>query len=176
MGESVWVCLSLTLSLSPGGKARAVGKSNLGPVNLIFWSFFEIHATDSPSVFPNYPRTTPPHPVYREVQLDLTSEMGIFYTLFERCHTRNRKRSIKQHMRYFKFSWTTLSMCDVRRSSIARVVSGAGDRFVQKRFTSIVERGIIILTPNSIGQSDVSANRVSWKNGGGKGGKGSEVK
>ena len=35
---------------------------------------------------------------YREVQLDFTQEMGIFYMLYERCHTKDRKRCIKQHI------------------------------------------------------------------------------
>ena len=48
---------------------------------------------------------------YREVQLNLTSEIE-FHMMFERCHTKNRKRSLKQHVKYFHFrsevSWTTL--------------------------------------------------------------------
>ena len=47
-----------------------------------------------------------------EVQLDFTPDMEVLYMLFERCHTKNRKRSLKQHMMYsnsgMKFSWTTL--------------------------------------------------------------------
>ena len=40
---------------------------------------------------------------YREAQLDITPEMEVFHMQFERCHTRNRKRSIKQHIKYFNF-------------------------------------------------------------------------
>ena len=40
---------------------------------------------------------------YRLVQLDLTWDIEVFYMLFERCHTKNRKRSIKQHIKYFSF-------------------------------------------------------------------------
>ena len=39
----------------------------------------------------------------REVQLDFTPEIDVFYTLFDRCHTRNRKRSLKQNKEYFNF-------------------------------------------------------------------------
>ena len=49
---------------------------------------------------------------YREVKLDLTPEMEVFKMLFERCHSKNRNRSLKQHIKYLnfsvKFSWTTL--------------------------------------------------------------------
>ena len=31
--------------------------------------------------------------LYREVQLDLTLEIEVFHTLFDTCHTKNRKRS-----------------------------------------------------------------------------------
>ena len=31
---------------------------------------------------------------YREVQLDLTPEIEVLYMLFERCHTKDRKRSL----------------------------------------------------------------------------------
>ena len=41
--------------------------------------------------------------VYKEVQLDLTPEIEVFHMLFERCPTKNRKRSIKQHIKYFNF-------------------------------------------------------------------------
>ena len=41
--------------------------------------------------------------VYRVEQLDLTPEMEVFHMLFERCHTKNRKGSIKQHIQYFNF-------------------------------------------------------------------------
>ena len=40
---------------------------------------------------------------YREVQLDFTPEMEVFYVLFERCHTKNGKRYLKQHLKYFNF-------------------------------------------------------------------------
>ena len=33
---------------------------------------------------------------YREVQLDITPEMEVLYMLFERCHTKIRKISLKQ--------------------------------------------------------------------------------
>ena len=33
---------------------------------------------------------------YREVQLDLTPEIEVFYMMLEGCHTNNRKRSLKQ--------------------------------------------------------------------------------
>ena len=50
--------------------------------------------------------------MYWEVQLDLTPEIEVFHILFERCHTKNRERSIEQHIKYsisgVKFSWTTL--------------------------------------------------------------------
>ena len=41
--------------------------------------------------------------VYRVVQLDLTSEIEVFHKLFDRCHTKIRKRSIKKHIKYFNF-------------------------------------------------------------------------
>ena len=34
---------------------------------------------------------------------DFTPEMEVFYKLIERCHTKNRKGSIKQHKNYFNF-------------------------------------------------------------------------
>ena len=36
------------------------------------------------------------HVMYREVQMDFTPEMKLFYMLFERCFTKNRKRDLKQ--------------------------------------------------------------------------------
>ena len=36
---------------------------------------------------------------YREVQLDITPEMEVLYMLFERCHTKIRKISLKQTVR-----------------------------------------------------------------------------
>ena len=52
-------------------------------------------------------------PLNREVQLDLTPEIEVFHMLFDRCHTKNRKRSIKQRIYNtsnsgVKFSCTTL--------------------------------------------------------------------
>ena len=41
--------------------------------------------------------------VYRVVQLDFTPEIEVFHMLFERCHSKNRKSSIKQHAEYFNF-------------------------------------------------------------------------
>ena len=41
--------------------------------------------------------------MYREVQLDFTPEIVVFYTLFERCDTKNRKQSLKHHIKYFNF-------------------------------------------------------------------------
>ena len=41
--------------------------------------------------------------MYRDVQLDLLPEIEVFHMLFEKCRTKNRKRSIKQHMNYFNF-------------------------------------------------------------------------
>ena len=43
------------------------------------------------------------HVMYREVQMDFTPEMKLFYMLFERCFTKNRKRDLKQHVKYFNF-------------------------------------------------------------------------
>ena len=44
--------------------------------------------------------TPPPRTAYREeVQLDFTPEIEVFHLLFERGHTKNRKRSLKQHMK-----------------------------------------------------------------------------
>ena len=48
-------------------------------------------------------RSDVPMTLPREVQLDFTPEMQLLYMLFERCHTRNRKRSINQHIKYFNF-------------------------------------------------------------------------
>ena len=51
--------------------------------------------------------------VYREVQLDFTPEMEIFYMLFDRCHTKSRKEYISKSILNIsisgvKFSWTIL--------------------------------------------------------------------
>ena len=32
-----------------------------------------------------------------------TPEIEVSYILFERCHTKNRKRCLKQHIKYFNF-------------------------------------------------------------------------
>ena len=40
---------------------------------------------------------------YRQVQLDFTPEVEVFYMLFDRCHTKNVKRFLKQHIKYFNF-------------------------------------------------------------------------
>ena len=34
-----------------------------------------------------------------EVQQNFTPEMEVFYMIFERCHTKNRKRSLNQHIK-----------------------------------------------------------------------------
>ena len=41
--------------------------------------------------------------LYREVQLDFTPEMEVFFMLYERCHIENIKRSFKQHMKCLNF-------------------------------------------------------------------------
>ena len=41
--------------------------------------------------------------IYREVQLNFTSEIKRFHMLFERCPTKNGKRSIKQHIKILQF-------------------------------------------------------------------------
>ena len=41
--------------------------------------------------------------IYREVQLYFTQDMEVLHMLFERCHTKNRVRSLKQHIKYFNF-------------------------------------------------------------------------
>ena len=49
---------------------------------------------------------------YSEVQQDFTLEMEVFYMQFEICHTKNRKQSLKQHIKTsifeVKLFWTTL--------------------------------------------------------------------
>ena len=35
--------------------------------------------------------------------MDLTPEIEVFQMLFERCHNKNSKISIKQHIKYFNF-------------------------------------------------------------------------
>ena len=35
--------------------------------------------------------------------MDLTPEIEVFHMLFERCRTKNRKRSITHHITYFNF-------------------------------------------------------------------------
>ena len=41
--------------------------------------------------------------LYSEVQLDSIPEIKVFHMLVKRCHTKNRKGSIKQHKNYFNF-------------------------------------------------------------------------
>ena len=41
--------------------------------------------------------------MYREAQLGFTSEMEESYMLFERFQAKNRKISLKQHIKYFNF-------------------------------------------------------------------------
>ena len=48
--------------------------------------------------------------VYRKVQLDFTPEIKVFVMLFERCHSKNSVKSIKQHIKYFNL-----------RSNIAKI-------------------------------------------------------
>ena len=38
-----------------------------------------------------------------ERELDFTPDMEVFSTLFERCHTEKRKRTLKQHVKYINF-------------------------------------------------------------------------
>ena len=40
---------------------------------------------------------------YREVQLDFTPQMDVFYMLLERWHTKNTNRSLEQYLIYFNF-------------------------------------------------------------------------
>ena len=40
---------------------------------------------------------------YRKVQLDLTPEIEVSHMLFERCHAKDRNRSLNQHIKYFNF-------------------------------------------------------------------------
>ena len=37
------------------------------------------------------------------VQLYFAPEMGVLYMMFERCHTKHRKKSLKQHITYLNF-------------------------------------------------------------------------
>ena len=41
--------------------------------------------------------------IYRVVQLYFTPEIEVFSMLFDRCHSENRKITIKQHTEYFNF-------------------------------------------------------------------------
>ena len=41
--------------------------------------------------------------MYREVQQDCTPEIEVLYMMFERCETKNRKRSFRQHLKYINF-------------------------------------------------------------------------
>ena len=69
------------------------------------------HFQDTPVTFsakvfchsPNYQTEATYQTLYREVQLDFTPEIEALFMLFERCHTKDRKRSLKQHIRYFNF-------------------------------------------------------------------------
>ena len=38
---------------------------------------------------------------YRELKLNFTAEMEVLHMLYERCHTKNRMRSLKPHLKYF---------------------------------------------------------------------------
>ena len=50
--------------------------------------------------------------IYREVQLDLTPEIKVYHILFNRGHTKNTKRSIRQHLKYFNF-WSSVGNSSV---------------------------------------------------------------
>ena len=68
--------------------------------------FKDTPVTFSAKVFchsPNYQTEATYQTLYREVQLDFTPEIEALFMLFERCHTKDRKRSLKQHIRYFNF-------------------------------------------------------------------------
>ena len=68
--------------------------------------FQDTSVTFSAKVFchsPNYQTEATYQTLYREVQLDFTPEIEALFMLFERCHTKDRKRSLKQHIRYFNF-------------------------------------------------------------------------
>ena len=41
--------------------------------------------------------------MYREIQLDLHPEIEVLNSLFEKCHTINRKVYLKQYIKYFNF-------------------------------------------------------------------------
>ena len=43
--------------------------------------------------------------------MDFTPEMEVLYMLFERCHTKNRKRFLKQHVNYLNFRNTAVPPC-----------------------------------------------------------------
>ena len=44
--------------------------------------------------------------MYRKLQLYFTPEIEVFYMMFERYHTNNRKMYLKQHIKYFNFRST----------------------------------------------------------------------
>ena len=67
------------------------------------------------------------HPV-QGFQLDLTPEVEVFHMLFEICHTKNRKRSIKQHIKYFNF-WS-LVLLDL---PVHIILSGLRERCLTER-------------------------------------------
>ena len=41
--------------------------------------------------------------MYMVFQLDFTPDIEVFNTIFNRCHSKNRKPSIKQYTEYFNF-------------------------------------------------------------------------
>ena len=53
---------------------------------------------------------------YREAQLNFTPEIKVLYMLFDRCHTKNRKRSFKQHIKYLNFRCKIQLDLPVKRS------------------------------------------------------------
>ena len=44
--------------------------------------------------------------MYRKLQLYFTPEIEVFYMMFERYHTNNRKMYLKQHIKYANFRST----------------------------------------------------------------------
>ena len=67
---------------------------------------------------------SPPRLSYREVQLHFTPDMEVLHMLFERFHTKNRKRSPKQHLKYFNFlSRIQTTLCRYGWSFLAIVLS-----------------------------------------------------
>ena len=43
--------------------------------------------------------------------MEFTPEMEVLYMLFERCHTKNRKRFLKQHVNYLNFRNKAVPPC-----------------------------------------------------------------